>query len=71
MNRIFGDMPPVVKNLIIINAVMLLLMYAVQAIVGSRSECHSWSLLSKIRQFQVVADCDTHVHARRFPSPVP
>src|SRR5659263_120113 len=34
MNRIFGDLPPVVKNLIIINAVMLLLMYAVKAMSG-------------------------------------
>jgi len=34
MNRIFGDMPPVVKNLIIINVVMLLLMYAVKSVWG-------------------------------------
>jgi membrane associated rhomboid family serine protease len=34
MNRIFGDLPPVVKNLIIINVVMLLLMYAVKAMTG-------------------------------------
>jgi membrane associated rhomboid family serine protease len=34
MNRIFGDLPPVVKNLIIINAVMLLVMYAVKAMSG-------------------------------------
>jgi len=34
MNRIFGDLPPVVKNLIIINAIMLLLMYAVKAMSG-------------------------------------
>ena len=34
MNRIFGDLPPVVKNLIIINVVMLLVMYAVKAMSG-------------------------------------
>jgi membrane associated rhomboid family serine protease len=34
MNRIFGDLPPVVKNLIIINVVMLLLMYAANAMWG-------------------------------------
>jgi membrane associated rhomboid family serine protease len=35
MNRIFSDTPPVVKNLIIINAVMLLLTYAVKTISGT------------------------------------
>jgi membrane associated rhomboid family serine protease len=34
MNRIFADLPPVVKNLIIINAIMLLLMYAAKAMWG-------------------------------------
>ncbi len=34
MNSFFKDMPPVVKNLIIINTVMLLLMYAVKAMWG-------------------------------------
>jgi membrane associated rhomboid family serine protease len=35
MNRIFSDTPPVVKNLIIINAVMLLLTYAVKTVSGT------------------------------------
>ncbi len=35
MNRIFADTPPVVKNLIIINAVMLLLTYAVKTVSGT------------------------------------
>ena len=34
MNRIFAGMPPVVKNLIIINVIMLLLMYMGKAIWG-------------------------------------
>jgi len=35
MNRILADMPPVVKNLIIINAVMLLMTYIIQATTGT------------------------------------
>lgn len=35
MNRGFGSLPPVVKNLIIINTIMLVLMYLVQAIWGT------------------------------------
>lgn len=34
MNRGFADLPPVVKNLIIINAIMLVLMYVVKAATG-------------------------------------
>jgi len=35
MNRILADMPPVVKNIIIINAVMLLMTYIIQATTGT------------------------------------
>ncbi len=35
MNRRFVDLPPVVKNLIIINAIMLLLMYVTKAMWGT------------------------------------
>lgn len=35
MNRGFGDLPPVVKNLIILNAIMLGLMYILKAVWGT------------------------------------
>ena len=35
MNRVFAGMPPVVKNLIIINVVMLLLTYIMKAVTGT------------------------------------
>ena len=35
MNRVFAGMPPVVKNLIIINVAMLLLTYIVKAVTGT------------------------------------